>query len=193
MSTSSISPGSIPARWIACFTTCPPIVAPWVMLSAPRHDLARPVRAVETMSASVIFLSGSGTAHRRGMARKLERLAGVGDHRPVHLEDRNVVVHVVADVEILAVGAEDDSFGQAAHFHLADFGDLLAVDLQHRHRAVAVVEERRLVAVAAAKEDRHRDLARRADGEPLRPVADYDLVDHARRRCLQVDDADRVY
>ena len=54
ISTSSTSPASMPARSIAAFTASPPIVAPWVMLSAPFQDLARPVRAVETMTASRI-------------------------------------------------------------------------------------------------------------------------------------------
>ena len=40
------------ARPRAC-TTWPPSVAPWVMLKAPFQLLARPVRAVETMTASV--------------------------------------------------------------------------------------------------------------------------------------------
>src|SRR5436190_18762449 len=52
--TSSTSAGSSFARSIACLTTWPPSVAPCVMLKAPRHDLARPVRAVETMTASTI-------------------------------------------------------------------------------------------------------------------------------------------
>ena len=42
MSTSSTSAGSSLARSMACLTACPPIVAPWVMLNAPRQDLAKP-------------------------------------------------------------------------------------------------------------------------------------------------------
>ena len=57
ISTSSTSPGSSLARAIAWATTCPPMVAPWVMLKAPRHDFARPVRAVETMTASRMRIS----------------------------------------------------------------------------------------------------------------------------------------
>ena len=34
--TSSTSPGSIPARLTAWLMTCPPSVAPWVLLNAPR-------------------------------------------------------------------------------------------------------------------------------------------------------------
>ena len=52
ISTSSTSPGSMPARSIAARTTCPPIVAPCVMFSAPRQDFASPVRAVDTITAS---------------------------------------------------------------------------------------------------------------------------------------------
>jgi hypothetical protein len=43
--TSSTSPGANPVRSIACRTTWAPIVAPCVMLSAPRQDFASPVRA----------------------------------------------------------------------------------------------------------------------------------------------------
>ena len=54
ISTSSTSAGSMPARAIACCTLCAPSVAPWVMLKAPFQLLARAVRAVETMTASVM-------------------------------------------------------------------------------------------------------------------------------------------
>src|SRR6185436_5373485 len=54
MITSSISPGSRCARWIAWQRACPPIVAPWVMLNAPRQLLQSGVRAVETTTASGI-------------------------------------------------------------------------------------------------------------------------------------------
>src|SRR5216683_2969262 len=59
MMTSSTSPGSIFARSTAARTAWPPSVAPWVMFRAPRHDFARPVRAVETMTASVMDCSSS--------------------------------------------------------------------------------------------------------------------------------------
>eukprot|EP00952_Eustigmatos_sp_NYUAD-ZCMA_P000426 1502-Eustigmatos_ZCMA.PRE.1 len=48
---------------MACSTAWPPRVAPCVMLKAPFQLLARPVRAVETMTASVMVLllvSGGG-------------------------------------------------------------------------------------------------------------------------------------
>src|SRR6185503_6377888 len=67
MRTSSTSAGSIRARSTAARTAWAPRVAPWVMLRAPRHDFARPVRAVETMTASVM-----------GVSRAIERLALVG-------------------------------------------------------------------------------------------------------------------
>jgi hypothetical protein len=54
ISTSSTSAGSTPARATACWTAWPPSVAPWVMLKAPFQLLARGVRAVETMTASVM-------------------------------------------------------------------------------------------------------------------------------------------
>src|SRR2546422_7042783 len=57
MITSSSSRASSPARPIACFTTWPPILAPWVMLRAPRQLLQSGVRAVETMTASFAELA----------------------------------------------------------------------------------------------------------------------------------------
>src|SRR3954469_1955500 len=55
--TSSTSAGSIPARSTACFTTWPPSVAPCVMLNAPRKALPIGVRAVDTITASVMCRS----------------------------------------------------------------------------------------------------------------------------------------
>src|SRR5579864_9694506 len=55
MMTSSIAAGSSLARSIACFRACAPIVAPWVMLNAPRQLLHSGVRAVETMTASAMM------------------------------------------------------------------------------------------------------------------------------------------
>src|SRR5712692_4530560 len=59
ISTSSTSAGSSLARSIAALTTCPPSVAPWVMFRAPRQDFASPVRAVDTITASVMDVSRS--------------------------------------------------------------------------------------------------------------------------------------
>ena len=55
--TSSISAGSTPARSIECLTAWPTMATPPVLLNPPRWDLASPVRAVETMTASRIRLS----------------------------------------------------------------------------------------------------------------------------------------
>ena len=52
--TSSTSAGASFARAMACATAWPPIVAPCVMLNAPRQLFASPVRAVETITASVM-------------------------------------------------------------------------------------------------------------------------------------------
>ena len=54
MITSSMSPGSRCARSMAWRRAWPPIVAPWVMLNAPRQLLQSGVRAVETTTASGI-------------------------------------------------------------------------------------------------------------------------------------------
>src|SRR5690242_15407351 len=52
--TSSTSPGATLARSTAFWMTCPAMVAPWVLLKAPRTALPMGVRAVETMTASLI-------------------------------------------------------------------------------------------------------------------------------------------
>src|SRR5262245_30596284 len=54
MMTSSISAGSRCARSMAAHSARAPIVAPWVMLKAPRQLLASGVRAVDTITASVM-------------------------------------------------------------------------------------------------------------------------------------------
>src|SRR5690349_3817162 len=56
MITSSISAASRPAHSIAQRSAWPPMVAPWVMLRAPRQLLQSGVRAVETMTASVLAI-----------------------------------------------------------------------------------------------------------------------------------------
>src|SRR2546422_7704814 len=57
MITSSTSSASTLALSSAACTTCPPIFAPCVLLSAPFQLLQSGVRAVETMTASVITAS----------------------------------------------------------------------------------------------------------------------------------------
>src|ERR1700755_1554268 len=47
----------MPARSTACLMAWPARAAPWVWLKPPRADLARPVRAVETITASRILFS----------------------------------------------------------------------------------------------------------------------------------------
>src|SRR5512142_961335 len=113
--TSSTSAGSSFARAIACATTWPPSVAPWVMLSAPRHDLASPVRAAETMTASRIerFSFGSEACEQR--CRRPERRIGVGiGCDPLHaardvVEAEHVgIEHGAAAMERKAVAREID-------------------------------------------------------------------------------------
>ena len=64
MITSSTSSASTLARSSAACTTCPPIFAPCVMLSAPRQLLQSGVRAVETMTASVMEILPGQTLKR---------------------------------------------------------------------------------------------------------------------------------
>src|SRR3954471_3252016 len=57
ITTSSTSPGSMPARLAASAITWPAMVGPSVLFSAPRKALPTPVRAVETITASVAMLA----------------------------------------------------------------------------------------------------------------------------------------
>src|SRR4051812_16806690 len=80
ISTSSTSAPSMPARSMAALTAWPPSSAPCVMLKAPFQLLASGVRAVETMTASVmgkLLESRPGTATGSGMDR-VESHAQVG-------------------------------------------------------------------------------------------------------------------
>src|SRR5204863_8341224 len=129
-----------------------------------------PAAAVERRKfrrvTSMPGLLARGAAHRRRLARELEALPRVRDRRAVHPEDGHVAVRVVAHVQVLTVGAEDDALGQAAHLDLADLRDLLPVDLQHDDLARAVREPGVLRhAGAAVEQDRDRNLSRRADRE----------------------------
>src|SRR5262249_1933952 len=113
--------------------------------------------------------------HRRRLPRQLQLLAGVGDLRALALEDRDVLVGEVADVEVLAVGAEDGALREAAPLHLAHLGDLLALDLEHGEAAITLgVEPHVLGHAGAPQQDGHRHVALRADREALGRVADHD-------------------
>src|SRR5216110_3547893 len=89
--TSSTSAGSSFARSIACLTTWPPSVAPCVILNAPRHDFARPVRAVETMTASTIERPSFGDEFREQRCRLPETFVGVGNCGELFHPTRDVI------------------------------------------------------------------------------------------------------
>jgi hypothetical protein len=55
------------------------------------------------------------------VAVDLHALAGIGQLGAVDLENGHVAIEETAGLEVLAVGAETDRFGQAADLHLADF------------------------------------------------------------------------
>src|SRR5258705_12485674 len=82
-------------------------------------------------------------AHRGGLAGQLERLAGIDDPHAllgvVDSQDGHVAVHVVADINVLAVGAPHEPLGQAAHFNFVELGHLLAVYSEDDDAAVAIV------------------------------------------------------
>src|SRR6185436_7702219 len=107
MITSSTSSASTLARSRAACTACPPILAPCVMLSAPRQLLHSGVRAVETITASVIARS---LLHQVGFQEcpcVLERLHA----RPLARGDARAAAHaaLVERRQLAVVLDEDDA------------------------------------------------------------------------------------
>src|SRR5207302_9562509 len=74
--------------------------------SVPRRALAS--------SAEGFRLFRRRDAHRGGVAVELHPLPSIDQLSAVDLEDRHVAIDEIAGVEVLAVGAECDRFGQAA-------------------------------------------------------------------------------
>src|SRR6185436_3378857 len=125
MITSSISFGSSLARSTAALTAWPPMVAPWVMLRAPRQLLHSGVLAVETITASAIEFSpflGKFDEQGRGLpdlshvalaeffdrGKHLGQAHGVGvEHRPAAV-GREAVAGQVDHVDVGS--AQRDAF-----------------------------------------------------------------------------------
>src|SRR5690348_3023800 len=122
------------AMWGAMLPQC------YEVFQSARGRRPRGQRPVVNATRGPLLIAG---AHRRGLSGELERLARVDDARTLlrilHLQDGHVTVHVVAHVEVLAVGAPHHPLGQPAHLDLVEPGHLLAVDLEDDHAAVAVV------------------------------------------------------
>src|SRR5262249_57047030 len=120
--------------------------------------------------------------HRRGLPGKLERLPRVDDTRTLlrvlHLQDGYVTIHVVAHVEVLAVGAPHHPLGQPAHLDLVEPGHLLAVDLEDDHAAVAVVVPGIPRLVAPPQKHDGGEIALGADGEPFGRVPPHAAIHH---------------
>src|SRR5262245_31802946 len=113
MMTSSTSSASTFARSSAACTTCPPIFAPCVMLSAPRQLLVSGVLAVETMTASAIefpsFFGEFDEKRRRFPRRALIALLEALDRFQDFIEaDRICIEHRPAAKRREAVAGEID-------------------------------------------------------------------------------------
>src|SRR5437773_4679902 len=153
--------------WAPAPGVCPASVTPAAAAVVERRKFRR--------VTSMPDLLARGAAHGRRLAREPEALPRVRDRGALHLEDGHVAVGVVADVEVLAVRAEDDPLGQAAHLDLADLRDLLAVDPQHDDLARAVREPGVLRhAGAAVEQDGDRDL--RSEEHTSELQSHHDLV-----------------
>src|SRR4029077_18052663 len=132
------------ARSTAARTTWPPIVAPWVMLSAPRQLFASPVRAVETITASTMVAprEARGLAVVHGPAAECrEAVAGEIDDIDVGGARRDALVEDLEALRVEGAQAARDDFllgdlaRRDAHFlangsdHLVDHrvGDRVAL------------------------------------------------------------------
>src|SRR5262249_3568671 len=83
MTTSSTSPGSTLARLTASPITCPAIVGPSVLFSAPRYTFPIGVRAVETITASVMLSSSLHQVMRRSWRDPRARVSIVEVRTPI--------------------------------------------------------------------------------------------------------------
>src|SRR3989441_12895132 len=124
----------------------------------------------------------------RGRARQLELLAGVDDLGAVHLEDGHVAVRIVADIEVLAVGAEHHALREAAYLDLAHLRHFFVVDLEYGQAAVSLdVEPHALRHARPTQEHGHRDVAPRADRKDLGRVPHHHAIDDLRRVVTEFD------
>ena len=110
---------------------------------------------------------------------------------PVDPQNGKVLVEVIADEKVAPVRRECRAFRQTAHFDLLDLRDFLAVNPQHRKKAIAVIVPGGLI-VRTRQDDCHRDVSLRADGQAFRPVADHHAIGDARRFRLEINDADGI-
>ena len=87
------------------------------------------------------------------MARQFETLSGVSEPDSVDMQYRQIAIDEIADIEVAAVRAERDGFGERADIDLADIGDLFAVDLESGDGSRRVIKERGFGHVRATRLD----------------------------------------
>src|SRR5437868_3138604 len=122
MITSSTSSASTLARSSAACTTWPPIFAPWVVLSAPRQLLQSGVRAVETITASVIGTSSWIQCRLQERLDVLERL----------LLDPRIGGHGGAARHAIALQGLEHLLGRVEHLAgLREHGPAVVLVVQH--------------------------------------------------------------
>src|SRR5882724_13724569 len=128
-------------------------------------------------------------AHGCRPAGQLERLPGIDDANALFgvfdSQDGYVAVQVIADIEVLAVGAPHEALGEAAHFDFVEPGHLLAVDLEDDHAPVAIVVPGIPRPFAATQQDGGREVTFRADGQAFRSIAHHHAVDDTRWRRFE--------
>src|SRR5262249_55149259 len=114
------------------------------------------------------------------MTRQFDLFASVADLRSVDLQDRYVTVEKVANVGIGAVWRKGDTLSKTTNFDFADSRHLLAVDLEHHCRTCFAGNPSFFVRVSR-HQNRKCQVALGADGEALRRITYYDVIDDARR------------
>src|SRR5205085_11933137 len=131
ISTSSMAPGSMPARWTACLTAWPPSVAPWVMLNAPFQLLVRGVRAVETMTALVMVdcLSGTDSVSGRRRVQVAQQLVVEADQL-AEVRHRDAFIGAVQAVQVLGLDVDR----REAIDVVREAGEVVRVGARHEQR-----------------------------------------------------------
>src|SRR5207247_6911127 len=100
---------------------------------------------------------------------------------------------VVADIEVLAVGAENHTLREAAHLDLAHLRHFFVVDLEYGQAAVSLdVEPHALRHARPTQEHGHSDVAPWADRKALGRVPHHHAIDDLRRVVPEPADADGV-
>src|SRR5215207_3255446 len=140
-----------------------------------------------------VTTSARSHASRRRVPWHLEPLAGIRDLGPVHSQDREVLIEVVAHEQVSTIWRENSRLGQATDLDLFQLADLLTVNLQNVERPVLLVKIGLLVRVRSTQDHRDGNISLGTDREPFRSISDDNSVDDPWRGRLKIHDAHGIH